>query len=461
MMKIPRVRVPKIKAPKLKKNQKRFLAVSFIVLAFLFSTPYLFGGLEDTEVNINTIAAVSLEAKVGIAITPLGTLGTISVSSIETVFQDVTLRAKVVMNTGNPLPTAFKAILYVVIGGAVIETQTTYTTVVTNSIVFFTFQIDNAPQGTTLCAVRFAGEYGQDADGTFRIITGSSYSIYIANPFVAQPNPIELSEVADYTQEPFVATTLHWTYNYAGTSQAKIVEDSAVLETKNLAATSIPQTYSYIYTPTVSGDRELKLIITPTDGSSNVAKTDTVIVHVNPGGEEQDFPPSADSIYISMDVPIYPIGIVWDYGWGLGTSTPMIGLQEYAVSGTINVQVVANPKGALSSVSIWVYEGNIIDGVTHTEYQMETTFEASGAVDLWIGSINTEILDAGTHTLEIYGTDNADGHAYLLAQVNLAVRTLSLGGMLIIGAIIMSIPVTLIIMRRVNNFWLNKRKRPF
>jgi hypothetical protein len=82
-------------------------------------------------------------------------------------------------------------------------------------------------------------------------------------------------------------------------------------------------------------------------------------------------------------------------------------------------------------------------------------------MDVWLLTINTDELDAGIHTIEIYGTDKADGHAYLLAQVNLAVRTLSIGGMLIIAAIIVSIPVTLIIMRRVNNFWLNKRKRLF
>lgn len=442
----------------MKKRQKQIFIVSLIALAFLFSTPYMFGGLEDTTVNINTISTITLKAQVGIVTTTLPSLGTISVSSIETVFQDVKLLVFVQFSQGWVPPADFKAILYPVLGGADIETQTSY---INMRGYYFTFEIDNAPQGLTLCAVRFTGAY-ENSDGTFRIVVGSSYSIFIDNPFVSQPNPVSITDgPSDYTQEPFVTTTLRWTWQYSGTSSYRVAEDSVVLTSGNFDAQSIPQTFSYQYTPTISGDREVKFTITPTDGSTNIAVSDTVMVHVSPGGEEQTFPPSADSIFVSMDVPIYPLGIVWDYGWGIGTSTPMIGLQEYAVSGTVNIQVVVNPKGALSSVSVWVYEGNIVDGVTHTEYQMETAFEVSGVVDLWIGSINTESLDAGIHTVEIYGVDKADGHTYLLAQVNLAVRTLSVNGMLFIVMLIGSIPLTLIMMRRINNFWLNKRKRLF
>lgn len=413
-------------------NPKIIAVLLLTSLLLVFASPYMFGALEDTTVNINTISTITLKAKVGQSETTLPVLGTIAVSSIETVLQDTQLRVYVKFNIGKVVPDGFEAILYR-IGGADIETQTTYTNTVLGSA--FTFEIDNAPQGLTLCAVRFTGSY-ENTDGTFKIVIGSSYSVFIDNPFVAQPNPVVISGVSDYTQEPFVSTTLHWTWQYSGTSQAKITEDTKVLETNSLAATSLPQTYSFLYTPTVSGNHAVSLTITPTDGSNNVAKTDTVMVHVLTGGEEQDFPPSADSIFVSMDAPIYPIGLVWDYGWGVDTSTPLFGLQEYAVSGTINIQVVANPKGSLSSVSIWVYEGNIVDGISHTEYQMETAFETSGLVDLWIGSINTETFDAGIHTVEIYGVDKADGHTYLLAQVNLAVRTLSVNGILIVVSMI-------------------------
>lgn len=304
----------------------------------------------------------------------------------------------------------------------------------------FTYVIEFAnlgdvPQGTHSVYVRASGSWAVErADGywNFYELVGQTYTIYLTSTDIAAPDPIELSNLpVDQQVEPYTRVSISWTYEYHGTMDIEVTDNGGSIYTGSVGKSLVPTVFQYSYEAVESGDHAIKAIFTPTDISGNLQVSDTMVVHINAGGDSAAFPPSIDRIDISVTQPIVGTEPVNIFVTGWFSDVAQKGTVSTVIDGELSVRVVVTPSKAFLEMKVIVSDDKT--------YPLQQASGWDG--DVFSATIDTDSISEGLHTVDFWGRDAENAVWYKIASFTVPIRT---SAAMIDPLLVMGVSVTLI-----------------
>ena len=417
------------------KGRNRIIVVALVVFVIIFGV-YTFSGNVLTR-DINGMADVSMSHTLSghvmedetIQATGIDWAGNVVVYDLS-----MLIKMNLVYQT---LPDNLRVNL--IVSGVAVQTKLMDDFVYYSNIGTYgvNWDMNLIPQGSHVSYFVFSGDFGADRDGPL-ILVGESIRFVIQNIAVGVPDPLEISNLPiDITMEAYETENIVWSYKYDGVLTVEVTDDQQRIATANLLVSLVVTDYVLSYYAQYSGDHEIRITFTPADGTDNIAQSDTMIIHVNVGGDIRLRAPSVDRIDIQVSAIDYETGQRMTFDWEMFTEAPVVGLSQTYVSGIITIQCDVSPISSL-----------ILMRAVVSEVGGDISYPMIKVSVGWTIDIDTDVLTAGPHTITIYGTDVADGHEYMLGTFGFPVRsgetdmTLIYLGVGVIGVVIVIIVIS-------------------
>lgn len=276
-------------------------------------------------------------------------------------------------------------------------------------------------QGTHSAQIRLRGTYSAEQYGPYSTsLSGSLVSFSVTNTDVAKPDPIQITnKQIDITMEPYDTQTLTWDYKYAGPMTISVLDDGKSLYSTDVPSSTIFTTFSYNYYAVVSGDHLISVEFLPVDGLDNDKVTDTANIHINVGGEAPTFPPSVDRVDIKVTQDLVDSNPTNVFITGWYSDVARKGTYTTQLDGVLDVVITVEPAGAFIAMKVMI-ENNEYPLYRETGWTADvfSTKNPNGA-----DGINTDLLDAGLHTIEFWGFDSDNAEWYQVGSFTLPIRT--------------------------------------
>ena len=304
-------------------------------------------------------------------------------------------------------------------------------------------------QGKHSCFVKVSGNWivGPNSEGmyVFYELRGNSFVFYLSSADIAKPNPVGLTNnPVDITVAPYSTSSLTWNYEYAGTLAISIEDNGAIIHTASVPSSVVSTPFIYLYYASVSGSHEIIAHFLPMDSSGNDEVSDSVLVFVTTGGDAPDFPPSVDRVDISVTQDVVGEGATSIFVTGWYSDVAQKGAYSTLIDGMLDVEVKVQPTGAFLAMKVMISE---------KEYPLSKT--TGWEYDVFSESIDTDVIDAGIHTVEIWGFDSDNAIWYKVGSFTIPIRTdeAGLDPLVLLGIVIAIVGVVIVI------FMVKRNKR--
>ena len=319
--------------------------------------------------------------------------------------------------------------------GFVVDTQTIENMEIGGQSYIASYGLGGVPQGTYGAVFVYDG-YWSDGVGTINYLYGESLRFFLQNTKVAQPHPATNVRItSDLTVEPFTLTTLEWEWAYNG--QAALIvtnEDDKVLFDETVVGVSEPTLFTYDYDAEYSGTHFITMTVRPADGSTNIPNSDTIQVHVNLGGKQEEFPPTVTSAHLTV-YTMLANGERTGIEYHLFATAPVWTHSEVSTDGVYIIELTVTPTNSLDRVTVE------IDGGVE-EYEM------TQVAGVWSVSINTDTMEEGIHTFTVIGVDTTNQYSYDMGSVTIPVRVDSADPLVYLVIAIVAIFIVLFVVLR-------------
>ena len=308
----------------------------------------------------------------------------------------------------------------------------------------FQVEFDNlgaVPQGKSACYVKVSGSWsvGPDAEGRFYHfdLVGTSFVFYVVATDVAKPNPVELTNnPIDITVAPYSTTSLIWNYEYAGTLTITVEDNGVIIYTGSVSSSVVPTVFVYSYYATISGSHEIIAHFLPMDSSGNEEVSDSMLVFITTGGDAPTFPPSVDRVDITVTQDVVGEGATDVFVTGWYSDVAQKGAYSTLIDGMLDVEVHVQPSGAFLAMKVMISDH---------EYPLVKT--VGWDYDIFTKSIDTDVIEAGVHTVEVWGFDSDNAIWYEVGSFTIPIRTADtpLDPLIFLGIVVAIVGVIIVI----------------
>lgn len=436
-----------------KKNRKKLFIVGLLILAFVFSSPYMFG-TEDTR-NIFDYGSVSYQ------IVPLITGNPSGLSSGDTVYAN-THSVKVTFtwtsSSMEPDEYDFHALLALSIWDIAEDVYS----VKSGKIYTFEFDLTKCHAGTFGYYIQLYATGGAD-DQWFYSGKGISFNVVNLVETTDLPEFIELPEDID-SQPVGYAYTLKWKFKYDASATLTLQQDGVVIDTETFDGSPFTSDYFYVFNPAVEGDWRFRFTLTP-DNWLHAPIWDEMDIGfitwedytINDG-----VPEGFENTGVTLDGTMVLIPLPLHQEWLLSDDAPA-DVRAYSRTGDMTIRLVAQETllglwdTILGDTKIVMFhtDGERLEFPMHTETGVGLNIFGLKYTSWKEVVINLNAIPAGEYYCEIRAIHG--GNLYNISAFELAVNIqpwnfLAIGtGTLLMLAV--SGVVMIIVARQVKGWW--------